>query len=263
MPDVRPLRELFDDLAQRQPQDAPEQVPALSELLREAGHGDLPVELVAEALAGYAGTAPLPVAEQLSTFSATWSTGSGNGAPLDVGALLDEGVAGLSRLPDDAADADESAESVAWESTDPWLAAQTDPDRLDGDLDALDGPPGGGESATADPAPGQDLAAEPGLLQTADGSTLPGSEHTEELTEFGVGDAAAESVRDEVTEPATDPGSTLDDAILDPALEDDDAALDPAQPLDPALADGPPLDPFAAEPIPDGESSASDDSLDG
>ncbi len=67
MEQVRPLRDVFDDLAggPGAPGD-PAADPAAA--LDGAGHPDLPGDLVAEALVSYAATAPPQVAEQLGPF---------------------------------------------------------------------------------------------------------------------------------------------------------------------------------------------------
>ncbi|GEM_PF-3665485 len=146
MPDVRPLRDLFDDIATREP-GAGAGDPA--DVLRDAGHGDLPPDLVAEAVVSYAGTAQLQVAEALSPFSSSWA------------ALDEDGTGGLDLLSGAALPPDAVA--------DPWAL----------DAPGLDAPAvevfgGGDEAADLDGLwgdhPAFDLAAlgsgaeEPGRL---------------------------------------------------------------------------------------------------
>ena len=68
MDSVRPLRELFDHLATRAADSADGAAPAPRAALDQAGHGDLPADLVAEALVSYAATATPDVAERLGPF---------------------------------------------------------------------------------------------------------------------------------------------------------------------------------------------------
>jgi hypothetical protein len=72
MEPVRPLRDLFDDLANRPAGAAGEGLDGHGgdplAALPDAGHPDLPDDLLAEALVSYAATAPPQVAEQLGPF---------------------------------------------------------------------------------------------------------------------------------------------------------------------------------------------------
>lgn len=74
MEPVQPLREVFGALAGAGA-DAAEQA------LDEAGHGDLPSGLVAEAVASYADTAPIEVAEHLAPFVTTYRATGENPDP--------------------------------------------------------------------------------------------------------------------------------------------------------------------------------------
>jgi hypothetical protein len=84
MEEARPLRDVFDDLVAL-PAGRP---PDPATLLREAGHGDLPPELLVPALSGYAVSAPLPVAEAITELSGLDEAGGA-----DPAVLLD-GLAG-------------------------------------------------------------------------------------------------------------------------------------------------------------------------
>lgn len=92
------LHEVFDALAGRPDRSA-------SEMLHDAGYGDLPPELVGDALASYADTAPVEVAEHLAPF-VTAQLGSPDATP-----DLDAGFGLLSSVP--AADADLDAAELA------------------------------------------------------------------------------------------------------------------------------------------------------
>ncbi|HEY8471013.1 MAG TPA: hypothetical protein VIL37_00020 [Natronosporangium sp.] len=62
MEPARPLRDIFDELARGDHGADP------AETLADGGHGDLPDQLVSEAIVSYADTAPVEVAEHLAPF---------------------------------------------------------------------------------------------------------------------------------------------------------------------------------------------------
>ncbi|MGF1648105.1 MAG: hypothetical protein ACFCVF_14445 [Kineosporiaceae bacterium] len=78
MDEARPLRDVFDELASR----APDSGSDAQTSLQASGHGDLSPDLMAEALVGYASTAPLPVAEALSQLLGDWIDGEPATDPL-------------------------------------------------------------------------------------------------------------------------------------------------------------------------------------
>lgn len=83
MEPVRSLREVLGELTGAGPGVDPRRA------LREAGHGDLPDELLSEAVASYADTSPLEVAEHLAPFVTAYrQVGEATGAP-DPAAALD------------------------------------------------------------------------------------------------------------------------------------------------------------------------------
>lgn len=82
MPEVRSLRDLFDDLAQSGGAADP------ARLVADAGHGALPDQLLAEAVSSYAGSAGLPVATALSDFTSAWADGTIHGADATRGLEL-------------------------------------------------------------------------------------------------------------------------------------------------------------------------------
>jgi hypothetical protein len=92
------LHEVFDALAGQPDRSA-------SEMLHDAGYGDLPPELVGDALVSYADTAPVEVAEHLAPF-VTAHLGSPDATP-----DLDAGFGLLSSIP--VADADLDAAELA------------------------------------------------------------------------------------------------------------------------------------------------------
>ncbi len=279
MPEARPLREIFDVLAGQAPSGAPAEPTSLTALLREGGHGDLPVELVAEALAGYATTAPLPVAEQLSTFSATWATGlTEDGAPLDPRTALDDGVAGLvsdagsvsSDGPGDAENSDGShladvtaSQAADWTAADPRhevdsdpAALDTEPATVDTDAAALDTDATGLDTDAAalgaDPSVLDDtLSGEAGQLDTAPTEQAASSAPpawgdlaaaADDAVQFGAG--GAELPPDGTADhPTTRPDSTLDP---DPALDPD-----PTHGSDPTLDSDPTQAGDSLDPLPD------------
>lgn len=82
MESVRSLREVLDGLAGAGQDADPERA------LREAGHGDLPEGLLSEAVASYADTAPVEVAEHLAPFVTAYRQGDeAAGAPDPLAAL--------------------------------------------------------------------------------------------------------------------------------------------------------------------------------
>jgi len=62
MQPARPLRDVFDEVARGDLGAAP------ADTLADSGHGDLPDQLVSEAIVNYADTAPVEVAEHLAPF---------------------------------------------------------------------------------------------------------------------------------------------------------------------------------------------------
>jgi hypothetical protein len=93
MTQVRPLRDVFDELAGEQPAGAgPAADPAV--VLAGSGHGELPEQLVAEAIVSYADTAPVEVAAHLAPFVTAHSA-----VPLDDPAVaLPDPASGLDLL---------------------------------------------------------------------------------------------------------------------------------------------------------------------
>jgi hypothetical protein len=135
MADTRSLRDLFDDLTSRS-RDAGAASDGSADgvdpaaLLRDAGHGDLPPDLVAEALSSYAGTAPLPVAEHLSPFVSAWAGGE-PGEP--------DAAQGLDLLLGAATATEPVVLDDPWAGDDAWAADGGSIDDLDSaDLDSPD-----------------------------------------------------------------------------------------------------------------------------
>lgn len=116
------LHEVFDALAGQPDRSA-------SEMLHDAGYGDLPPELVGDALVSYADTAPVETAEHLAPF-VTAHLGSPDATP-----DLDAGFGLLSSVS--AADADLDAAELAADGN----LAGVDGDLADvgGDLADVDG----------------------------------------------------------------------------------------------------------------------------
>lgn len=108
MDTFRPLRAVFDDLAGSQDRD-------VAELLRDAGHGDLPEVLLADALTSYADTASVEVAEQLAPFVTAHTSGFGEDVAEGLELLAGAAVADLDvdQLSGDTVDAVDSADSAA------------------------------------------------------------------------------------------------------------------------------------------------------
>lgn len=92
------LHDVFDALAGQPDRSA-------SEMLHDAGYGDLPPELVGDALVNYADTAPVEVAEHLAPFVTAHTT---DAAPdLDAGlGLLSGALSVAADLDSDLADLD-------------------------------------------------------------------------------------------------------------------------------------------------------------
>lgn len=87
MQPARPLRDVFDEVARGDLGADP------ADTLAASGHGDLPDQLVSEAIVSYADTAPIEVAEHLSPFvklhSAVPADDAGAAADLPAGDGLD------------------------------------------------------------------------------------------------------------------------------------------------------------------------------
>jgi hypothetical protein len=171
MAEVRPLREVFDELAGGAASGAPSGDSATdpAELLAAHGHPGLPEDLVAEAVVNFADTAPAAIAEHLAPFvrahsgvtdagdatdagdwfallttapTADAEAAAGPGADADAGFAVDDTEVG----PDDAAvGAGAGVEDpfhldFGGGATEP--AAETGPDRTEPAWDDADGPDG-------------------------------------------------------------------------------------------------------------------------
>lgn len=136
---VRPLREVLDDLAGAGPGAAPRHA------LDQAGHGELPAGLVAEAVASYADTAPIEVAEHLAPFVTAHRT-SGEAEP---GAALDLLVSAPLPPPEQRADASSllEAEVETAEPDPPAEVSAAEPSGLDFGTGDRDEPELGVEAA--------------------------------------------------------------------------------------------------------------------
>lgn len=141
MEPVRPLREVLGDLVGAGPDAAPEQA------LDQAGHGGLPGGLVAEAVASYADTAPVEVAEHLAPFVTAYRT---SGEAADPGAALDL----LVSAPLPAADQPGSESSLLATEAEAAVEAAEDPGPAHADgLDFGAGDLGAGDQFDIEPAP--------------------------------------------------------------------------------------------------------------
>ncbi|MGI5191082.1 hypothetical protein ACQEVI_23280 [Promicromonospora sp. CA-289599] len=120
---------------------------AVADALRAAGH-DLPHDLVAEAVASFADTAPTAVAEHLSSFTTAYGPeGLADPADLDAAEMLPDGLALLASAP--AVDQASHGEAIAFgtgagtgEPNDDVVVPDVGADASDafvlGDLDAAD-----------------------------------------------------------------------------------------------------------------------------
>lgn len=105
MDTARPLRELFDELAGGGHTGRP-----AADALAEAGHADLPPELVGEAIVNYADTATVEVAEQLAPFVTAITAGEPPDAESGIDLLAGAAAEGI-----DDADLVMAADKVAAE----------------------------------------------------------------------------------------------------------------------------------------------------
>lgn len=117
MEPVRSLREVLGGLAGAGQDADPERA------LREAGHGDLPDGLLSEAVASYADTAPVEVAEHLAPFVTAYRQGDEAAGAADPMAALDL----LTSAPTPEADHPLAAEPAA-SLLDAEVAAAAKPD---------------------------------------------------------------------------------------------------------------------------------------
>ena len=109
MEPVRPLRELFSLLSDSRSDAVADDSPVHpQDLLDVHGYGDLPPELLAEAIVSFAGTAPVEVAEHLASFVTEhsgipgWDDGGALGDALgEFGSDAADGLALLAGLVDD------------------------------------------------------------------------------------------------------------------------------------------------------------------
>lgn len=197
MTDARPLREVFEALAGSP--DAAGATGDPAQVLAGTGHGDLPDELVAEAIVSYADTAPVEVAAHLAPFVTAHSA-----VPLDPAAadpvsgldllatapaapLLDEPLPGdQPRLTDEPLPGDQpwrgdEAPPAGSPRHDPDTGQ--DPDFGTGDRSAAGAPePTGLDETTGDPF-GLDFGA-------GDPVDLPVAGYPEEPEPAGAGDFA-------------------------------------------------------------------------
>jgi hypothetical protein len=208
MTPARPLKDVFADLlgggGVRPDADA---------VLADAGHGDLPADLVAEAVVSYADTVPVEVAEHLAPYVTAHS-----GVPLE--AVPDEGAsdaepAGWADLLATAPAVDADLDGLD-ERGDGWDEIDDDGNDLDGDGEPDDVAVfhfGGGAGAglVADDAGGVDAAQGP------DGPDLDVPADVDPTDPFDAGSPAAA---------VFDDGSADDDGGDDRDLDDDPAGLD-------------------------------------
>jgi hypothetical protein len=200
---ARPLKDVFAELTG---DDAGRPDAALA----AGGHGDLPADLVAEAVVSYADTAPVEVAEHLSPFVMAHS-----GVPMD----------------DDAA-VDGAAEWADLLATAPALEAEFDADEPGADDAGLGGPD------TVDGLGGPDTVDGLGGPDTVDG--LHAADRRVEDVDFG-GGAGVEDIDEPVaTGPApvepTAPEAGTADAPETP--EFDGEVFDSTAPIDLSEVDG-------------------------
>ena len=231
MDSVRPLRELFDHLATRAADGANGAAPAPRAALDQAGHGDLPADLVAEALVSYAATATPDVAERLGPFVTAHSgVPTPDGDPAGQLSVADGfGLLTAAAPPDQPDPFDElGQEALGPDTLGPDTLAL---DRLALDDvapaagDLVDQAPGGVADRTQDDdfvagfgtgtGPDDDAAAAPGQPdQPDDGVSEP--EELEQLPGFGTGWGAGPDLGPDL-EPDLEPdsGDLPDDLGLD------------------------------------------------
>lgn len=225
MPTSASLRELLDVVAGGGARTGP-----LSEVLAEAGYGEVPPDLLVEAVSSYADSAPLEVAESLSPFVVHHSPaavdapewGDGGGAVLD----LDDPEAALELLTG-------AAPTVGPDDADVGGGPDDAPD-LDRELLELASEPDVAGSAEAAMAPEPEEAGLPGGTDAGSAEDAPG---------FGVGtgsgpgdpavdafDAEIDHLLDELDRLVGGAdGSSLDGGVA--GLEDLDAAVPAEEPM--------------------------------
>jgi hypothetical protein len=127
---ARPLKDLFAELTG-------DDAARPEEALAAAGHGDLPAELVAEAVVSYADTAPFEVAEHLAPFVT-----ANSGVPVDGADEPGDWAALLATAPVDDPGFDPALDGAA--------AGPAEPATVDGDVAFGGGATDGGEPADLD-----------------------------------------------------------------------------------------------------------------